>query len=274
LEAKLETQRAQLSRQLRNLYTQLPTSTIKILLHPTDAQDVKRLGHYGVKLKEAHQAKITSIADDQRSLDSINKQLNDEVAALKQARVQALQQQEQLAKHRVDRQQTLKQLAATQRSKESRIAAINEEVKALQALIAKLKPMTRQVQVKFSQRKGKLEPAVKGKIVSHYGSTREGHLKWQGQRIAARAASAVKAVADGQVVFAGWLKGQGMIALIDHGEHYLSLYSNTEMLYVEEGQWVSSGDTIARLSESTEDATLYFELSRNGRPINPRYWYR
>jgi len=263
-----------LSRQLRNLYTQLPTSTIKILLHPTDAQDVKRLGLYGVKLKEAHQAKITDIANDQRTLDRVNKELTDEVASLKQSRVEALQRKERLSAHRDERQSTLKKLATTQRSKESRIAAINEEVKALQALIAKLTPMTKQVQVKFSQLKGRIEPAVKGRVISNYGSTREGQLKWQGQRIKANPSSAVRAIADGQVVFAGWLKGQGMITLIDHGENYLSLYGNSELLYVEDGQWVSTGDTIARLSEIAEDATLYFELSRNGRPINPKPWYR
>ena len=94
--------------------------------------------------------------------------------------------------------------------------------------------------------------------------------------IAAAAGSAVRAVADGQVVFAEWMSGYGLLCIIDHGNGYMSLYAHNDALMKEAGSRVRRGDTIASVGNSGGQGrpALYFELRRAGRPVNPNVWLR
>ncbi|MBN8262544.1 MAG: peptidoglycan DD-metalloendopeptidase family protein, partial [Xanthomonadales bacterium] len=92
--------------------------------------------------------------------------------------------------------------------------------------------------------------------------------------IAAPAGTAVKAVADGTVVFADWMTGYGNILIVDHGNGYMSLYAHADGLLKDPGTPVKRGDPVATVGTSggQEVAALYFELRRNGSPVNPAAW--
>ena len=95
-----------------------------------------------------------------------------------------------------------------------------------------------------------------------------------GLLISAGLGSPVRAVADGSVVFAEWMTGYGLILIVDHGNGYLSLYAHNESLLKDVGAVVKRGDAVARVGNSggLAQPALYFELRRNGQPVDPAVW--
>lgn len=129
----------------------------------------------------------------------------------------------------------------------------------------------------FSRLKGSLRLPVAGELMNRFGAPREGGgTSWKGIFIRAAQGSAVKAIAAGQVVFAEWLRGFGNLIIVDHGEGYMSLYSNNESLYKQVGERVKPGDPIAAVGNSggQPDSGLYFEMRHQSRPVNPLGWVK
>jgi len=138
-------------------------------------------------------------------------------------------------------------------------------------------PKALQGQAPFSSLKGKLHLPVRGKLVSRFGGQRSGrNVTWKGLFISSPKGSDVKAIANGQVVFADWLRGFGNLMIIDHGMSYMSLYGNNETLYKEVGDIILSGDTITAVGNSggNPDSGLYFELRYKGQPFDPMTWIK
>lgn len=129
----------------------------------------------------------------------------------------------------------------------------------------------------FSRLKGGLRLPVAGELMNRFGAPREGGgLSWKGLFIRATPGVAVKAIAAGQVVFSEWLRGFGNLIIVDHGEGYMSLYSNNESLYKQVGERVRPGDAIASVGNSggQPDPGLYFEMRHQSRPVNPLLWVK
>jgi septal ring factor EnvC (AmiA/AmiB activator) len=129
----------------------------------------------------------------------------------------------------------------------------------------------------FSRLKGLLRLPARGELMNQFGTPREGGgLSWKGLFIRAPEGSEVRAVAQGTVAFAEWLRGFGNLLIVDHGEGYMSLYSNNESLYKQAGDPVKTGETIASVGNSggQESPGVYFELRHQSRPINPMAWIK
>lgn len=130
----------------------------------------------------------------------------------------------------------------------------------------------------FAQAKGKLPWPVNGRLVARYGSPRgdDSRAKWDGVLIGASAGSQVHAVHGGRVVFADWLRGAGLLVILDHGNGYLSLYGHNQSLLKDAGDVVKAGDAIATVGTSGGQDTpaLYFAIRQQGRPSDPAQWCR
>ncbi|MCJ8168393.1 murein hydrolase activator EnvC family protein [Atopomonas sediminilitoris] len=130
----------------------------------------------------------------------------------------------------------------------------------------------------FAKARGRLPWPVNGKLLARYGSPRSGdaRLKWDGVLLGAAAGSEVHAIHDGRVVFAEWLRGAGLLLILDHGGGYLSLYGYNQNLLKTPGQLVRAGETIATVGNSggqTQPA-LYFSIRQQGKPSDPGQWCR
>src|SRR5690606_30440571 len=122
---------------------------------------------------------------------------------------------------------------------------------------------------------GKLDWPVQGSLAAHYGSRRAvGDLTWRGVLIRAPLGAEVRAVSYGRVAFADWLRGFGLLLIVDHGDGYMTLYGHNQGLYKEVGEWVDTGEVIAAVGDGDGqgEAGLYFELRQQGRPVNPVPW--
>ncbi|MDQ3027210.1 MAG: peptidoglycan DD-metalloendopeptidase family protein [Pseudomonadota bacterium] len=126
----------------------------------------------------------------------------------------------------------------------------------------------------FEALRGRLKLPVLGELVNRYGSNRDAGSTWKGLFIRAVSGETVRAVADGRVVYADWLRGFGNLMILDHGKGYMSLYAYNEGLLRQVGEKVRGGDAVAQVGASggSEESGLYFELRRDGKPFDPLRW--
>ena len=201
---------------------------------------------------------ISSLKRDERSLTQLVERLNRlmaQQAAREAARARAAQQAQKAPKK-------VKRAVGPS----NKAVALNTET-----------PVAFRTERPFSGLKGSLRLPVAGELMNRFGAPREGGgLSWKGLFIRASQGSAVKAIAAGQVVFAEWLRGFGNLVIVDHGEGYMSLYSNNESLYKQVGERVQPGDAIATVGNSggQPDTGLYFEMRHKSRPVNPLLWVK
>ena len=127
----------------------------------------------------------------------------------------------------------------------------------------------------FQTLKGKLKLPVRGELQGRFGSPREeGGVTWKGLFIKSDHGREVHVVADGQVVYADWLRGYGNLLVIDHGGGFMSLYGNNESLLKQVGDSVQSGETVASVGSTggALESGVYFELRHEGKPFDPMKW--
>ncbi|WP_218276128.1 murein hydrolase activator EnvC [Pseudomonas sp. SDI] len=130
----------------------------------------------------------------------------------------------------------------------------------------------------FSAARGKLPWPVNGRLLARFGETRgdDARAKWDGVMISASAGSQVHAVHGGRVVFADWLRGAGLLVILDHGNGYLSLYGHNQTLLKSAGDIVKPGEAISTVGNSggQDTSALYFAIRQQGRPSDPSQWCR
>ena len=122
---------------------------------------------------------------------------------------------------------------------------------------------------------GKGRWPVAGKMLADFGQPRAGgQMRWDGVLIAAPAGTEIRALRSGRVVYADWLPGLGLLLVLEHAGGYLSLYGHNQDLRPDVGDRVAVGDVLAHVGDSggQSQSALYFEVRRNGRPVNPRQW--
>ena len=131
----------------------------------------------------------------------------------------------------------------------------------------------------FEQARGKLPWPVDGRLLARFGESRgdDERTKWDGVMISAAAGSQVRAVHGGRVVFADWLRGAGLLVILDHGNGFLSLYGHNQSLLKEAGDVVKAGEAISTVGNSgggQDTPALYFAIRQQGRPSDPAQWCR
>lgn len=190
----------------------------------------------------------------------------DEVAA---ERAVQLRQRETLTQERVAQQALLARVEAQIGSRAQALAALEAERGQLEALLAELRDLFADIPselpdaVPFARRRGQLPWPLAGTA----------EARGAGVLIAAEAGSRVRAVAHGRVAWADWLRGYGMLVIIDHGEGWMSLYGNNERLTRAVGDWVDAGAVIARSGRGEGvPAGLFFALRHAGKPVAPLPW--
>lgn len=282
LAAGLAQQREALAALLRALHAQGRHAPLKLLL----AQDrIEALGRHLAYLgyfRRDRAGRIERLLADLDALDQARADVRAQQAVLEAARAAQQADIATLAAERGQRRQLLAELEGRFRDTRSRLTALGRDETALIALLERLRdlfadiPLQIDATAPFASRAGNLPWPLPGKLRTGFGRPLPDGRPSSGWLLEAQPGQEVRAVAHGRVAFADWLKGFGLIAIVDHGDGYMSLYANNDALLRAAGDWVGAGETIAIAGTSGGSAgpSLYFELRRNGRPVDPVRWLR
>lgn len=269
LEKRLGTQRQALAHLLRAAYALGRGSDLRLLLGDDDIARIGRALVYSRYFQHDRIQRIKGLLQDLQQLTRIKDALASERKALKTERDDRQQRMQSLQAER-DRQRAL--LATIQdrlRQQGRRIDQLKHNQRALNDLIARLRDVFADIpaalpdETPFARRRGRLPWPVHGTL------RRSG----EGVAIDARRGTAVRAVAHGRVAFANFLRGYGMLIIIDHGNGWMSLYGDNESLLHDVGDWVDTGQSIATTGiEADGHEGVYFGLRHKGKPVDPRPW--
>lgn len=190
-------------------------------------------------------------------------------------------QKNELFEQRNTRLKTLNKLKIEIAKHESESDGLNKDQKRLQQLLNEIQVLLSDLPKNlgskpFALLKGKMKKPTKGKYIRSFHSTRSETTRWNGVVIQSELGSSVQAIAYGRVAFADWLRGFGMLVIIDHQDGYMSLYGFNESLTVDVGDWVDARQAIATIGNSGTLATpaVYFEIRKNAKPLNPKVWVK
>lgn len=129
----------------------------------------------------------------------------------------------------------------------------------------------------FAQARGKLPWPVNGRLLAGFGSPRnDTRSKWDGVLIQAAEGHQVRVIHPGRVVFADWLRGSGLLVIVDHNDGYLSLYGHNQSLLVSAGDNLKAGQPIATVGNTggQSQSALYFAIRKQGQATDPGQWCR
>jgi len=252
---------------------------IKLLLNQEDPQKIARVFKYYDYFLQARSEKIASYMNDVESLTEVITRISSQQLALNRSQSDLKKGQEKLRGRVAKRSVTLKQLDASLVSDKKKLGSLQRERSELEEILSAVEEAVAEMTLPsnyqpFLSRKGKLSWPLKGRVAHSYGSQRNGELRWEGWLISASAGTAVNAVHNGRIVFSNYLRGFGLLAIVDHGDGYMTLYAHNQELLKDTGDWVQSNELVARAGDTggLSKPALYFEIRSQGKPADPKVW--
>ena len=278
----IDLQREALARQLRAAYAMGRQERLKIMLNQQDPAVISRALTYYEYFNRARRQSIGRINQVIAQLTATEAEIAKQERQLVAAREQQQKDKAVLESSRLAREPILAALSEEIEGKSQRLRRLEEDAKELTGIVERLQreklelPMEIESGKPFAKLKGKLIWPAKGRLSARFGSSKAGNLRWEGVLISAREGEPVRAIHHGRVAFADWLRGFGLLMIIDHGEGYMTLYGHNESLLKDTGEWVEPGETIGTVGATGGRAQpgTYFGIRHNGRPMDPKHWCR
>ncbi len=279
LEASQQKQQVLIRQQINTANRLGREEPVKLLLNQEDPEQLTRSLKYYNYFLNARAKKLDEYITTLNRLSQLSTDIDQKTALLNQRRNRLQDQQEKLESSRRQRSKLLaelKQQRATDKQKLDKLQRernrLKEVINAIDKAIANI-PLPETAQP-FKRYRGKMPPPVKGKVRQRFGSQRNAKMKWLGWVFDAREGEQVRTIHSGRVVFSDYLRGYGLMVIVDHGDGYMSLYAHNQVLLKDTGDWVATGDPVAQAGNSggLEESGLYFEIRHNGKPTNPKPW--
>ena len=282
LEESLAGQREALAALVRSAYALGRHEQLKLLLAQDRVSDLARVLAYHRYFQADRQQRITGLMEELRDLAAVADRITAQRRELDAARMQQQAELAALEQQRGERATVLATLESGFRDRTARLAALGRDEGAVVKLLERLRDAVADIPAQvddnrpFAGRRGQLQRPLAGSVLAAFGGRLPDGRGSDGLLIAGTAGAEVRAVAPGRVAFSDWLKGYGLLAIVDHGDGWMSLYASNDALLKDVGDWVRAGDPIATVGSSGGQgrAALYFELRRNGQPQDPKPWLR
>ena len=293
LKQNLDSQHAAIAELLRATYALGQGSDLRLLLGDEDVAQISRALMYSKYFQQDRVQRVQQLMADLAKLQELQSAITNEQQALEATREKRQQQTRTLAQQRAAQQKLASETDAQYKDQAEKLAALKQKAQALNALVAKLQKAiddaaraaqaqeaaAREAARKNHPGKGAPPPMDIGKATANI----RGDLPWpasgvvnsfgNGVLIKAAGGSEIHAVARGRVIYAGFLRGYGMLLIVNHGNGWLSMYGNNETLLHGVGDQVEAGAAVGTASPTTGVNTgVYFELRRDNQPVDPRSW--
>ncbi|WP_323773414.1 murein hydrolase activator EnvC family protein [Alcanivorax sp.] len=279
LAAEKRTQLDWLGKTVRASYQAGRQERIKLLLNQEQPDQIARLLRYQEYYQRARSDRLKAVNGELDELKAIALRVDKARQVLLEKRTEVQRHADKLQGAQKERQTTLASLNRSLDSRGSNLNQLKADQQRLQKLLEDMQRSLNDIPADlggkpFGNLAGKLPWPVEARISTGYNSRREGALRWQGVIFNAAPGTPVRAIHAGRVVFADWLRGYGLLTIVDHGNGYLTLYGYNQSLLREVGEWVSAGDSLALAGNSGGNRTngLYFEIRHRGKAVNPTRW--
>lgn len=309
----LQAQRSSLEGLVKSAYAMGDREGLDMLLNQRDPALSGRMLVYYDYISKARVQKLQAIEEDVKALKQLESQNDTEAQLLQVALEKKQQETEALQALKTQREKLLAKLSKDYAAKQEQLVSLIHDEKKLETLVASLQktddnavqsppsePVTEKKPViseqrpspgqskkheeypkavqtgkAFAELQGQLPWPVQGAIVERFGGRRF-ETTWDGTVIGAREGADIHAVAAGRVVYADWLRGYGLMIIVDHGKGYMSLYAFNQSLHKRVGDYVRAGETLASVGRSggRSQAALYFGIRSRGRAVDPEKWCR
>ncbi len=276
LEQKLATQQSLLASQLKSAYTLGQHDYSRMLLNQQDTGKLERVLSYYQYFNRARVKQLTALNQTINQLQQVLAELAQKQQQLITTLSKLQQQQQQLTAAKKEQQLAVSRLQDTLQQQGRQLDYLRQNETSLQVTLEQLRKRAQQTRelAGLTKNRGKLNWPLQGSLLQRFGENRQGGISSRGILIRGSEGDAVKAVADGQVIYADWLKGYGWVIVLDHGDGFMSLYGHNQNLIKQPGARINAGETIALagMSGGQASAGLYFEIRNKGEAVNPLLW--
>lgn len=270
-----------LAKQLRSSYATGRQEYMKLLLNQEDIYLLGRIISYYEYFGQARAKEIQAIKSSLEDIKSLRKVVWEKTGELEILRQEQTAKKARLEAGKKEKHIILAKLNRDIDFKGGRVKQLREDAQELEKFLERLRKVLADIpdqadgQLPFSKFKGQLSWPTQGRIKEKFGRRRQqGKMKWNGVIIDAGQGQSVRAIYHGRVVFSDWMRGYGMLLILDHGNGFMSLYGHNQSLFRNVGDWISAGEEIANVGNSggNADSGLYFEIRHKGKPVNPALW--
>lgn len=287
-----------------NRYINGQPNYVKMLLNQQNPYAVGRLNNYYDYFAQARQQKIAVLRTQLQSIQKLKQEQEQVLIALEQTKEQQVIQQQQLDTSKKKRKQSVENLNKKVAQGSEKLAKLQRDRERLNKLLKQIAVQAKkmreleQERLRQQQEQGKkpdktapiIRPLVKGGFIKQRGRLRypvKGKQKYKyGSRLAesgmlaegmffdTNGGTSVKSIFRGRVMFADFLKGYGLLLIIDHGDDHISLYGHNEVLYKKVGDMVETDELVAKsgITGGLKSAGLYFEIRNKATPVDPAKW--
>lgn len=277
----IEERRDILASQIMAAYRLGRESRLKLVLNQDSPALLSRTLAYYDYFSRSQATQIGELRQVLKTLDEMQAKINLELSALDDVQKSQQAVLDEMTQQRDQRKTVIEVLSSQVDNDETRLEELQRDRQDLETLLEKLSNALADIPTDISQQngllglKGNMPMPVKGRVRHAFGQPRTAGLRWQGWLINAEIGSEVKSVAHGRVAYSDWLRGYGLLMIIDHGDGFLSLYANNESLLREVGDWVDPGSAISTVGTSPLNGNgLYFEIRKNGKVLDPAVWLK
>nr|WP_321381411.1 peptidoglycan DD-metalloendopeptidase family protein [uncultured Vibrio sp.] len=235
-----------------------------------------RISQYFQHLAKTRSKVIDEITQTTQKLEHNKNQLELEKEQIETLLKQQSEKRTALASTQSKRKQTLSKIQSSIKDDKRYLAELQRNETRLKAEIAKAAKRNAVPMDGLSKQRGKLPWPINGRVLHNFGTRQTGQVNWKGMVLSANYGQQVKAVYPGTVVFAEYLRGYGLVVLLDHGKGDMTLYGYNQALTKKEGDRVTAGEVIALAGDTggQDRASLYFEIRRNSEAQNPKAWLK
>ncbi|EIC22082.1 murein hydrolase activator EnvC family protein [Thiorhodovibrio frisius] len=278
---ELSAARVVLAELLRSAHAMGRGNRLRMVLNQEDVTRSGRLFGYYRTLGQKRARQIALVDQQAKRLKGLSQQAATEAERLAELARRQEDTRERLAAAQQERNQILANLERSIVAGRDRVESLREDAARLRKLAKELslhseiRDVFHLDQESLATRRGALSwPVRHARVLTSFRPRATGDLHGDGVLLSATPGEEVRAVHGGQVVYSDWLRGFGLLLVIDHHDGYMTIYGHNQSLLKEPGEWVGAGETIALAGASggSDRDGLYFALRHQGQPLDPRLW--
>lgn len=298
--SEIEKKKEEIGRRVSSLYKAGEMGSLRIFFSSGSLVQALENQRYMKSVLEHDRKLFSEYQDKLQHLQGLKGSLEQEASKKEKLTAKIHQKLQEIESERSKKSAYLNQVRQEKKGYQASLKELQDNARRLQSMVEKLEARSRKsyshkdekrpvpgehYQPPLTDRglgaqRGRLPLPVSGEIKSRFGKHKHSEFNSytfnNGITFSAPMNADVRAVFDGEVIFADRFKGYGNMLILDHGGGYFSLYANTSKILRKVGATVRKNEVVAQVgdSDSPNGSQLYFEIRYQGKPVDPGSWFK